>query len=620
MKRQIYYIKNFLLAELKEAVRVKTRQTRDQVAVEYTWNLNDLFESQEAWEQELTEIVQHLPVVTAFKGQLHTSGETLLACLEANEAINVRTNIAATYARLRSSEDGTNPQNQANSARVGDVMSQLNAALSFIPSEILALPEGKIESFLAEEPGLEVFRKSLNDLLETKPYRLSAETEEAFAAMGEVFSAPYNIYARGKLSDMSFGPVHDSEGNERPVSFALFETDYEMSSDTTLRRASYESFSKTLASYQNSFAAVYATEVKRQTVMSRLRGYETVTDMLLKPQQVTLDMYHNILDIIGNELAPHMRRYAKLKARELGLEKLAFCDLKAPLDPEFSPPITIEEAGQKILASLQVMGPEYTAIMEKALNERWIDYVDNVGKSTGAFCSTTYSKHSYILITWSGNMRSAFTLAHELGHCGHFMLATREQSYTNSRPSLYFIEAPSTLNELLLAQHIVEQSDDPRLKRWVILQLMNTYYHNFVTHLLEARMQRKVYEAAQKDVPLTAKQLSEWKGQVLADFWGDAVDLDAAASLTWMRQPHYYMGLYPYTYAAGLTASTAMAASIKQEGQSAVDRWIEVLKAGGTLTPLELMKKAGVDMSDPQPIREAVAYVGSLVDELERLF
>ncbi|MGG1659842.1 oligoendopeptidase F [Brevibacillus sp. NRS-1366] len=599
---------------------MKIRQTREQVDASLTWNLNDLFESQETWEKELADILNHLPDVTVFQGQLHTSAKNLLACLEAREAITVRAQLLASYASLRSSEDGTNPQNQANSARVGDVVSKLNAALSFIPSEILALPDGEIERFLQEEPGLEPFSKHLSDLLETKPHRLSAETEATLAALGEVFAAPYTIYQRGKLSDMSFDSVTDAEGVEHPVSFALFESDYEMSSDTTLRRAAYESFSHTLASYQNSFAAVYATEVKKQTVMSRLRGYESVTEMLLHPQQVSLSMYHNILDIIGTELAPHMRRFAKLKAKELGLEKLSFCDLKAPLDPEFSPPITVEEAGRTIKAALQVMGPEYAAIMEKALNERWIDYVDNVGKSTGAFCSTPYSNHSYILITWSGNMRSAFTLAHELGHCGHFVLANENQSYTNARPSMYFIEAPSTINELLLAQHIMEQSDDQRLKRWVILQLMNTYYHNFVTHLLEGQMQRKVYEAAGQDVPLTAKKLSEWKGQVLSDFWGDAVDLDEAASLTWMRQPHYYMGLYPYTYAAGLTASTAMAASIKDEGQPAVDRWLEVLKAGGTKRPLELMKLAGVDMSDPKPIRNAVAYVGSLVDELEKLF
>lgn len=599
---------------------MKERVARSQVSVEQTWDLSDLYENMQAWESELHEIAEQLPAVTKFKGQLHTGAAQLLACLEAEEIISVRLQRLSTYARLRSSEDGTNPINQANSARVGDVVSQANAALSFINSEILALPAGVIEQYLQGEPGLEPFRKSLVDLLETKPHRLTAETESALASLGEVLSAPYTVYQRSKLADMSFSPVTDSKGAERPVSFALFETNYEMSADTTLRRAAYASFSQTLHSYQNTFAAAYATEVKRQTVMSRLRGYESVTQMLLAPQQVPTEMYENVLRIIFKELAPHMRRYASLKKQVLGLDRMYFCDLKAPLDPTFSPPITIEEAGKQILAALQVMGSEYVEIIERALAERWIDYADNVGKSTGAFCASSYGMHSYILITWANNMRSAFTLAHELGHAGHLMLAAREQRYTNYRASLSFIEAPSTLNELLLAQHIMEQSADPRLKRWVILQLLNTYYHNFVTHLLEGEMQRRVYDAAGKNVPLTAKKLSELKRQVLGEFWGDTVELDTGASLTWMRQPHYYMGLYPYTYAAGLTTSTAVAALIREEGPPAVNRWLQVLKAGGLMKPLELMKLAGVDMSQPQPIRTAVTYVGQLIAELETLF
>lgn len=596
------------------------RAAREQVPVEKTWNLQDLFESEEKWEEKLQELQELLPAVTAYKGTLHKGAEELLACLEAEEELAVRLLQVHTYASLRLSEDSSNPLNQERAARAGDQASKINASLSFIRSEILDLPEGTIERYLEEEPGLAPFRKKLLDLLQTRPYRLSPDTESALAALGEVFSAPYTIYNRSKLSDMSFAPVEDSEGKTRPVSFALYETAYEMSADSKLRRAAYESFTRTLKSYENTVAAAYATEVKKQTVLSRLRGYGSVTDMLLQPQQVTREMYHNILDIIGTELAPHMRRYARLKARVLGLEKLSFCDLKVPLDPAFSPPVTIEEAGRQILSALQVMGEEYTEIIRQALENRWIDYVDNVGKSTGAFCSSPYGAHSFILITWAENMRSAFTLAHELGHAGHFMLSARYQRYTNYRPALYFIEAPSTLNELLLAQHITAQSDDVRLKRWVILQLLNTYYHNFVTHLLEGRLQRLVYEAADKDIPITANNLSAWKGQVLADFWGDAVELDPGASLTWMRQPHYYMGLYPFTYAAGLTASTAVASAIKQEGEPAVQRWLDVLKAGGSLPPLELMKLAGVDMSQPEPIRQAVRYVGQLVDELESMF
>lgn len=599
---------------------MKERKTRDQVAVELTWNLDDLFPTVEAWEAELQSIVEEIPSFQRFKGELGEGADKLLACLEAQDTLYIRIMRAANFARLQLSADGMNPMHQANSARMGDVVSQVSAALSFIRSEILALPDGWMERYLADQPALEVFQKNLSELLETKPHQLHADTEAALASLGEVLGAPYTIYQRSKLSDMSFASVEDGKGVSRPVSFALFETDYEMNPDTTLRRSAYQSFTRTLGTYQNTFAAVYAAEVKKQTVISRLRGYESVTHMLLHPQQVTIEMYGNILDIIRTELAPHMRRLASLKQQVLGLDRMLYCDLKAPLDPEFSPSISIEEAGRTILDALRVLGPEYSELMEQALTRRWIDYADNIGKSTGAFCSSTYGLHPYILITWADNMRGAFTLAHELGHAGHFLLAGKNQRYANYRPSMYFIEAPSTMNELLLAQHIMDRSDDPRMKRWVILQLLNTYYHNFVTHLLEGDMQRRVYAAAEAGEALTASKLCELKGRVLSEFWGDAVEIDPGAHLTWMRQPHYYMGLYPYTYAAGLTASTAVASLIRKEGQPAVQRWLEVLKAGGSMQPLELMKLAGVDMSESQPIRSAVAYVGTLVDELEKLF
>ncbi|NOV01449.1 oligoendopeptidase F [Paenibacillus planticolens] len=599
---------------------MKQRRLREEVPVELTWNLKELFTSVQAWEDELEDIQAVASQLELYKGTLHTGAIQLANCLEEQEAVLARSSRAAAYARLRFSEDSTNPLNQANSARSGDVMSGIGAAISFIRSEILELPEGTVEGYLKEEARLEPFRKSLYDLLETKRHKLSAETEAVLASLGEVLGAPYTIYQRSKLSDLAFDSVQDAEGVTHPVSFALFETDYEFSANTALRRASYQSFSKTLAMYQNTFAAVYATEVKRQVVTARLRGYDSATDMLLQPQQVTKEMYNNIHDVILAELAPHMRRLMQLKKKVLGLDQLLFCDLKAPFDPDFNPPVTTEEAGQTILDALRVMGPEYTELMEQALSERWIDYADNVGKSTGAFCASPYGKHSYILITWGGNMRSAFTLAHELGHAGHLMLAARNQRYTNFRPSLYFIEAPSTMNELLLAEHILKQSDEPRMKRWVILQILNTYYHNFVTHLLEGDMQRRVYAAAERGEALTAKKLSSLKGEVLSEFWGDTVELDSGANLTWMRQPHYYMGLYPYTYAAGLTASTAVAQLMKEEGQPVVDRWLNVLKAGGTMSPLDLMKLAGVDMSEARPIQSAVSYIGSMIDELEKLF
>jgi len=343
--------------------------------------------------------------------------------------------------------------------------------------------------------------------------------------------------------------------------------------------------------------------------------------MLLEPQYVSKELYENQLDVIFHELAPHMRKMAKIKEKQLGLDhKIRFCDLKAPLPIFYNAPVTIDSVRDIIVEALAVLGEDYQGMIKRAFADRWIDYGDNIGKSTGAFCSSPYGVHPYVLVTYTGTMRSAFLLSHELGHAGNSYNVQRAQRVFDSRLSMYFSEAPSTMNEMLVAQYLMGMNDDPALKHFVITNLLGTYYHNFVTHLLEGEFQRRVYLAAEKGVALTAKWLSATKLAVIREFWGDAVDVDDDAGMTWMRQPHYYMGLYPYSYSAGLTVATIAAQNIKEEGQPAVDRWLQVLRTGGTLTPVEVAKLAGVDMTTPQPIKDTVAYVGSLIDELGELY
>jgi len=596
------------------------RLKRQDVPVEQTWDLTDLFATAEAWENELASIQEDVEQIVNYKGKLDTDASTLLAALKELEAFQERILRVTTYATLRSSIDGSDPNYQAGSAKSAAAMAEIQAKLSFFESELLTISTDTIDKFLQDEAELESYKKMLSEVMEKKPYRLTPDMEEMLASLSEVHDAPYMIYERSKASDMEFAPIIDENGKELPMSEALYEDRYEIIADTSIRRKAYDSFIETFERYKNTYAATYATEVTKQVTMAKIRGYDSVTDMLLQPQQVTKEMYHNQLDVIQEELAPHMQRLARLKQRDYGLDQIRFCDLKAPFDPTFRPETSFEEAKEMILQSLQVLGPEYNEAMEKAFNERWIDYAENIGKQSGAFCASPYGVHPYILVTWTDQMRGTFTLAHELGHAGHFYLAHKYQNLANTRPSTYFIEAPSTLNELLLADYLIETTDDPRMKRWVISQLLDTYYHNFITHLLEAEFQRRVYDLAEAGTPLTAQVLCEQKQETIENFWGNAAEIDEGAGLTWMRQPHYYMGLYPYTYSAGLTVSTAVAQMIKTEGQPAVDRWLDVLKAGGSLRPLELIKKVGVDMSKPDAIKTAVQYVGSLVDELEKSY
>ncbi len=576
---------------------MQERLTRSQVPVEQTWNLDDIFPTVEAWQTEYDEVSELIGTVTKYKGRLGESAQTLLQCLNAQEALLIRMAKVSAYASLNQSVDGTNPAYQAMAGKVASLRARIESETSFVQSEALSLPGGTLQLYLGEEPDLEPYKITIERMIERKPHLLSPETEMTLAALAEVLESPAIVYQRSRTADMSFEPVVDSKGNRRAMSFGRYEND----EDIVLRRNAYASFTEGLKAYQNTYGATWGTEVKKNV-------------------QVTIDIYDNLHDVILTELAPHMRRYARLRKQVLGLDKMLYCDIEAPLDPAFNPETTFEQASEIVLAGVSVLGPEYKEIIATGLKNRWVDRADNVGKTTGAFCSSVYGVHPYVCMTWGNKMRNALTLAHELGHAGQGVLSQRYQRLANTRPTMFFIEAPSTINEILVGNHILSQSNDVRMRRWLIMQFLMTYYHNFVRHLIEGELQRRTYALAEKGQPITASVLNRVQGEILEDFWAGEVEIDDGARLVWMRQAHYYRGLYPYSYSAGLTIGTAVAKAIQEEGAPAAERWVEVLKAGGTKKPLELAKMAGVDMTSKEPIRQAVAYVGSLVDEVVKSY
>jgi oligoendopeptidase F len=599
---------------------MKNRLARADVPVDLTWNLDDLFASTAQWEAELDALDTALADVLPYQGRLGEGASTLLECLSTVEALQLRLMRLGSFANLRNAQDGTDPLFQTSLARVYALHARWDANTAFVDAEILQLPEGTLAQFMAQESALAAHRVYLQDLLDTKPHRLNADTERVLASLGEVLYSPWMVYQRSKVGDMQFASFTDAQGQLHANSFNLYESTYDSHPDVSVRRGAWQSFSAGLKAYNHTYAATFATEINRNVVRARLRGYPSTEAYLLQPHKVPMALYTNIRQVIQSELAPHMRRYAKLRQRVLGLEQMLYCDIKAPLDAQYEPQVRYEDACTLILDSLACMGPEYVQFVRNVLEQRWVDRCDNIGKSSGAFCATPYGVHPYILMTWANSMRDVFVLTHELGHGAHFGLAMAHQSYANTRPAMPFVEAPSIMHEMLLARHILANSGDPRQRRSVIMQVLGTYHHNFVTHLLEAELQHRVYTQAEAGQAVTALFLNQCKGDILAGFWGDAVHIDDGARMTWMRQPHYYMGLYPYTYSVGLVSATTMAGLVADEGDAAVQRWLQVLKAGGTLNPLELLQLAGIDLSSPAPIRAAVAYVGSLVDELERSF
>lgn len=598
---------------------MKSRLTRSEVPQELTWNLTDIYVGVEEWERDFISVAAQLPKLEKYHGRLGEGPDLLLQCLREVEELALRLYRVISYASLKLSEDGTDSDNQAAMGRASGLGAQFQAKMATLRSELIALPNGILDKYLQDERFKDFYRL-IEKAIVDKPHIMHPETEMALAALGEMLDSPYMVYERSKSSDISFDPVCDSQGNNLPMSFALYEEDYEVSPDSLLRRNAFASFNKGLKAYENTFGAIWGTEVKKNVVLAGLRKFPSAVHMLLNEQEVSIEAYHTLHDVILKELAPHMGRYAKLRKRMLGLDELLYCDIEAPLDPTFAPATSRVEANEIILNGLGILGQEYTDIISEGLSNRWLDLVDNVGKSTGAFCATVPKVHPYILATWTDSLRTTLTLAHELGHAAHGVLTERYQSLFNSQVSMYFVEAPSTINELLVAEHIKSEGQDPRMLCWLNMQLLQTYHHNFVRHLIEGELQRRTYALAEQGQPITASVLSETQGHILEEFWGGEVKIDDGARLTWMRQPHYYMGLYPYSYSAGLTVATTVAKAIREEGQPAVDRWLKVLKAGGSMSPTDLAKMAGVDMTKPEAIRKAVDYVGELVDQVEEYF
>ena len=589
---------------------------RKDVDQSLTWDLTAIFKTEADYEESIKKI-QLLTdeIEVEFKGKLNTA-ENINNCLNKYRIWNELSILARTYASLQVSEDQTNAESQSRQMKLGNLFSQFGSRLSFIESEIIQADENEIAKAIEDSKENANF---LNEIKDNKKHALSPEVEKTLAALSGTLNAPYQLYNKAKLADMDFG-TFELDGKEYPLSFGLFEGEWEYENNTKLRRAAFDSFSKKLREYQHTIAGTYQVQVQKEKTMADLRGFDSVIDRLLFSQQVDRSLYNRQIDLIMEHLAPHMRKYAKLLQKIHGLDEMTFADLKIDVDPEFEPAISVEDSRPYIEGALSVLGEEYMEAINRAYDERWIDFVQNKGKSTGAFCSSPYGAHPFILISWTERMREVFVLAHELGHAGHFYLAQKNQNIFDTRPSTYFIEAPSTMNEMLMANYLMKNTDDKRMKRWVLSSMISrTYYHNFVTHLLEADYQREVYKIIDNGGSVQAQTLNKLKRATLEKFWGDAVVINEGAELTWMRQPHYYMGLYPYTYSAGLTVATEVSKRILNEGQQALDDWKEVLKAGGTKTPVELAKMAGVDITTDQPLLNTIAHIGNIIDEIIRL-
>ncbi len=586
---------------------------RKDVPPEETWDLSLIYADETQMWQELESVTAAVGrFAETWSGRLSAAAD-IVRCLEELEPILQAMARVSSYAGLALEVDYTDNRLRERNEKVSGEITRLRSALAFVDSEILLAPQQELDAAVQLAGGCRVY---LQDLVAKKAHMLSPETEKVLAALGRALDVPYTVYSTMKLADIAFEPF-TAEGKQYPLGYSLYEDDYELEASAPVRRAAFRAFYGALEKYKNTTAAAYNACVTQEKTLAGLRGFGSVFDALLFPQKVTREMYDRQIDLITERLAPHMRRYAALLGKKHGLGRMTFADLKIALDPEFDPSVTIPESRRYVREALAVLGPDYADMVDRAYRERWIDFACNAGKCTGGFCSGVYRRNSFILLNWNNRMSDVFTVAHELGHAGQSMYGDQAQSFYATDPSTYLLEAPSTMNELLLANHLLQSGKDKRFRRWVLSSLIsNTYYHNFVTHLREAWYQREVYRIVDAGGSVNAEVLSSLFRRNLELFWGDAVEIPDGAELTWMRQPHYYMGLYPYTYSAGLTVATQAMLRIVREGEPAVQDWKRFLAAGGSLDPVSLVRLAGFDITTDGPLNATIAYIGSLIDEI----
>lgn len=575
------------------------------------WDLSALYQDREDFLRHIEKTLEDINLFTKnYQDKLSTVDDFTRALYEI-EHIYIEMSHIDNYAFMPQTTDFSNEE-FAQIAKAGaDFFTKANVELSFFDTA-LATADSDVLDALEANPH---FSAAIRQAKIKKSHFISPEVEKTLTNLGEVFSAPQDIYTKMRAGDFEMDDF-EVDGKIYKNSFVTYENFYQNHENADVREKAFRSFSAGLRKHQNAAASAYLAQVKSEKLIADMRGYDSVFDYLLAEQEVDRAMFDRQIDLIMTEFAPVAQKYLKHVAKVNGLDKMTFADWKLDLDAELNPEVTIDDAYDLVMKSVAPLGQEYANEVSRFRKERWVDFAANANKDSGGYAADPYKVHPYILMSWTGRMSDVYTLIHEIGHSGQFIFSDNNQSYFNTHMSTYYVEAPSTFNELLLSDYLEKQFDNPRQKRFALAhRLTDTYFHNFITHLLEAAFQRRVYNLIEEGKTFGAEQLNNIMKDILSQFWGDAVEIDDDAALTWMRQSHYYMGLYSYTYSAGMVISTTGYLNLKNNPNGDKD-WLNFLKSGGSRTPLDTAKLIGADISTARPLRDTIQFLSDTVDQI----
>lgn len=595
----------------------KQLPTREEVPVKLTWDLTKIFKDDAAFDESYAELVTELGQAEALKGTLGNGPAAFLKGIEYLLTVYRKVEVIYVYSHLKNDQDTTNTTYQGLYARASALFAQVSEAVSWFEPEVLTLSDDQIWAYFDKEPKLEVYRHFVKNIIDGRPHVLSADQEALLAGASEIFDAPSNTFSILNNADLEFPTIENEQGETIQLSHGVYGQLME-STDRSVRAAAFKGLYKVYKQFRNTLASTLGSHVKMHNYKAKIRNYPSARAASLANNHIPESVYDTLVDVV-NENLPLLHRYVELRKKLLNLDQLHMYDLYTPVLGEASIRYSYEEAQEKALEALQPMGPEYLAIVKEAFADRWIDVVESQGKRSGAYSSGSYDTAPYILLNWHDSLDQLYTLVHEMGHSVHSYYTRKNQPYVYGDYSIFLAEIASTTNENILTEYLLKTETDPKIRAYVLNHYLDGFKGTIFRQTQFAEFEHFIHVEDAKGTPLTSEYLSEYYAKLNQKYYGPEVAADEEISYEWSRIPHFYYNYYVFQYATGFSAASALSNRILSGEEEALERYLTYLKSGSSDYPIEVMKKAGVDMTQAAYIEDAMKIFEERLTELETL-
>ncbi|QJD88109.1 oligoendopeptidase F [Cohnella herbarum] len=588
---------------------------RNDIPQEHRWKLEDLYPNQAAWDSEFGKVKKQIGEIAAYQGKLQDAA-SIARVFELDDEISLLTERLYVYANMRHHEDTAEASYQALSDKSKKISVEVSEATSFITPEILSLSEQQLTALIAD-PSLAKYKRTLEEMLRQKPHILSKNEESLLAQVGNVSQAPGTIFSMLNNADLKFPKVKNEQGEEVELTHGRY-IQFLESKNQEVRRDAFKAMYDTYGKWRNTLASTLNANVTKNIFYSKARHYPSALEMSLFGDNIPQSVYDNLISTI-HEYLPLMHRYMELRKKLLKLDELHMYDLFAPLVEEFDMEISYEDAKKKVYESLAPLGDDYRKVLQEGFDGGWIDIYENEGKRSGAYSWGAFGTHPYVLLNHNDNLNSMFTLTHEMGHALHSYYSDNNNEYRDAQYTIFLAEVASTLNEALLMNNLLGKSTDAKEKMYLLTYYADQFRTTVFRQTMFAEFEKIIHERAESGEALTPQELSSIYYDLNLQYYGKGMVVDKDIEMEWARIPHFYNSFYVYKYATGFSAATSFAKQILDEGEPAVQRYLGFLKSGGKDYSINILKEAGVDMSTPEPIRQAMSVFEGLIKEMEQL-